>query len=347
MATRILGLLFFFSALAKGVDVEGFGIQVAAYGIVRTPWQVQSIAFVTIIGEAILGGLFLGAKRIGRTLHILTLVLLSVFSLLIFQAWQFNNLSDCGCFGSLLSMPPPVSIGKNFLLIGALLYAWKRESWIPSFAGTGSFPTEFGAPFLEGEDKSFHSGTHESCMPVDPLQKPENAFVWGRSVWTTVIAGCLLIFAAAFGYSLHNTTVSENHTDPIVLDADDPGRPFAGFVFENDETHYDLSEGDYLVALLSATCSHCEEETNRLSELPELFPDAPPVVGLCMGTAAELKTFREKTIPNFPTVRLDPLAFFQLIGQAPPRFVLIRDGKSVRYWDEHMPELLELAEALQ
>lgn len=168
-----------------------------------------------------------------------------------------------------------------------------------------------------------------------------------RNAWTTVVVGCLLTVVVVFGYSLQNGSDVTTQTARTTSRTDDPERPFARFVFEWDDILYDLSDGDYLVALMSATCPYCKEETNRLSELPELFPQVPPVIGLCLGTEPELKMFREKTKPNFPIFKLDPLTFIQLIGQTPPRFILIRDGKPLKYWDERVPELLELAETME
>ena len=337
MAARLIGLLFLLSAVAKWVDIEAFAVQVAAYGIFREPWLVQTIALVTTIVEAMLGVVFLGAKRVGRSIHILTLALLSGFSLLVLYAWLFQNLSDCGCFGSLVSMSPPVSIAKNIVLIAMVLYAWRREGRGVSLVSNSSTPTQ--PPPSWG--RSFWL-----CQNEETLEDHSNGFVWGRGVPSTVALGCLLTVVTVLGYSLQNGSAPSTQSVHSAPRTDDSARPFAHFVFEENDTRYDLADGGYLVALLSATCSHCEEETSRLNELPELFPDAPTVVGLCLGTEPELQTFREKTQPNFPAFLLEPLDFFQLIGQTPPRFVLVLDGKPLQHWDEHVPDLLQLVEAM-
>ena len=75
----------------------------------------------------------------------------------------------------------------------------------------------------------------------------------------------------------------------------------------------------------------------KLNELPLVFPEIPPIIGLCLGDEQTLKQFREETEPEFPTVLIDPIVFFSLIGDAPPRFTYISEAAEISHWDEELP----------
>jgi len=118
-------------------------------------------------------------------------------------------------------------------------------------------------------------------------------------------------------------------------------RPFAHFDLVDDAgAPFDVSTGDYVVAMLSATCDHCLELMPRINELAGV-PGIPPLVGLCYeekpGTMAE---FAQATAPAFPLLSIGDRirSFFSLIGDAPPRFYLLRDGHVVKFWDDEVPE---------
>jgi len=113
-------------------------------------------------------------------------------------------------------------------------------------------------------------------------------------------------------------------------------RPFAKFVVTDGNETLNLATGDYLVAMLSATCEHCQAATGILNGLTAA-PGVPQIVGLMMGDKDEMQMFRDLTAPAFPVMSIDTLAFFQLIGKEPPRFYVIHDGAVVRRLDEMDP----------
>lgn len=119
----------------------------------------------------------------------------------------------------------------------------------------------------------------------------------------------------------------------------DGSRPFARFVFDADGQHYDLGQGEYLVAFLNATCEHCRASVPGLNRLVET-PGLPPLVALMMGDDGELADFQKQTSPLFGGYRIDSLTFMEFIGTVPPRLSYIRDGVGVQHWDwkDDLPE---------
>lgn len=125
----------------------------------------------------------------------------------------------------------------------------------------------------------------------------------------------------------------------------DPARPFAQFEVPAEDGVYRLGQGEYLVAMLSATCEHCQKAMEALNEVA-LVPELPRPVGLVLGDEETLEQFEETTQAAFPLMLVEPLTFFQFIGEAPPRLIHVRDGKQAAFWDEPIPDVTVLVEAL-
>jgi hypothetical protein len=125
--------------------------------------------------------------------------------------------------------------------------------------------------------------------------------------------------------------------------------PYARFVFDVDQQHFDLGQGEYLVALLSMSCDHCMEQAPRLNDLV-LMPDLPPIVALCLEeSAGDMDEFRAVVQPVFPmySIGAQVRLFFNLIGKEPPRLTFIRDGQPIHFWDGDFPPYEELVETIQ
>jgi hypothetical protein len=129
----------------------------------------------------------------------------------------------------------------------------------------------------------------------------------------------------------------------------DKNRPYSQFRLESDGELWNLGEGEYFVVLLSDSCEHCEEIMFELDDLPSRVPNTPPVVSLFLGEEETLEELVELVEPEYPTFLIDELVFVHLLllgdAKAPPRFVHVRDGKEVQYWNEELPEDDELIEA--
>ncbi|HOS01513.1 MAG TPA: hypothetical protein PKZ01_00425 [Candidatus Hydrogenedentes bacterium] len=122
-------------------------------------------------------------------------------------------------------------------------------------------------------------------------------------------------------------------------------RPFAQFVFERPERRVDLGEGQFLVAMLSASCEHCVASVAVLNDFGKM-PGMPPVVALLMGSSSEIDAFLLQTAPEFPWLAIDALTFMTFIGSAPPRFFLVEDGRQRHFWDTEPPSPEDVAQVL-
>jgi hypothetical protein len=152
-------------------------------------------------------------------------------------------------------------------------------------------------------------------------------------------------FAAAFIsatimiLALTGIVMRDGGMKPIPGVAQDGERPYAQFVFDADGQHFDLGKGEYLVAMLNATCEHCRASVPALNALVETA-GLPPMVALMMGNEKEFADFQAQTSPLFGAHLIEPLTFMEFIGSTPPRLSHIRDGVGVRHWDwqDKVPE---------
>jgi len=169
---------------------------------------------------------------------------------------------------------------------------------------------------------------------------------WGgrlKSTWRRVavaMPAAVLTALAVSAYSFAH----------IKIQADTPpdARPFAQFVFEWDGGTIDLGKGEYFVALYDSTCEHCMSTVPFVNELSR-FPGVPPIVGIFHeGEPGLLQDFVRATGWQFPVHSLgdDFVTFFDMIGDFPPRFSLVRNGVQIKYWDEDPPAVEELLQAL-
>lgn len=106
---------FFFGALQKLANLEGFIVAIAAYVVLKNAILIRILGYILAIVEMGLGmALILYPKQ--SIFNILTLLLLVGFSGLISYSWIVHGLEDCGCLGSYIKMGPCISLLKKVLL---------------------------------------------------------------------------------------------------------------------------------------------------------------------------------------------------------------------------------------
>lgn len=124
---------------------------------------------------------------------------------------------------------------------------------------------------------------------------------------------------------------------------------YARFVIDTDLGHFNLGNGEYIVALLSMSCEHCLEETPALNDLM-LMPEVPPMIALCLEeNKGDMDRFRDLAQPIFPLHSLGGQVrlFFNLIEEDTLGVCYVRDGHQIRYWDGRVPEYDELMEVIR
>ncbi len=120
----LLGIFFIFSAATKAGNLDGFGVAISAYGVLKDPESVRMAAYFSLCIESLLGAAFLAGWRFGGLAYYGAVLLTAVFSALIIYGWQVNGLEDCGCFGTAIKMGPQASLVKNGILIAVLVGTW-------------------------------------------------------------------------------------------------------------------------------------------------------------------------------------------------------------------------------
>ena len=314
-----VGAIFFLSAGLKALSLTMFAFQISYFGIVRTPWFVEGVAYAVIAFETVLGMALIWGVGLRRWSLATAFGATVLFTLLIVYGWVFKNLQDCGCFGKYLKMTPGISILKNIALIALIWGAWRGEKL-----------------------RDTRRAANRAGKTV--VQRGVIAGIAAAMVVLAVVTGI------ADKAALPELEQKGNATDPKIAQAGAPqatdsGIGFSGFVFDADGKRYDLSKGVYLVAMMSDSCEGCAEIVRTLNEAIQ-NPDLPPIVSFILGEEATLEKFRASYSPQFPTQLLAPLRFLQYVGDAPPRFILVRDGKQLKYWDKKVPPEIDIVQTM-
>lgn len=140
-----LGFFFILSAASKAINIDGFGIAISAYGVLKDPQWVRVAAYGSLIAETLLGAAFIAGWRWKGVSFYGASVLTLAFSGLIAYAWLVNGLEDCGCFGDYIKMTPPQSLAKNAVLIGVIAFAGFGLKDAVDSVFTPGFRTRVGA----------------------------------------------------------------------------------------------------------------------------------------------------------------------------------------------------------
>lgn len=139
MAQLMLGVLFVFSGLMKGIDPMGTAIKIGEYmsnfGLPVEMSLSTGLAVSLNVFEALLGVcLLFGVKP--RLTTILALVLMVPMTLLTLYILVFNPVSDCGCFGDALKISNGATFAKNVIILLLILlthyrhkYMWRALGW--------------------------------------------------------------------------------------------------------------------------------------------------------------------------------------------------------------------------
>ena len=111
-------------------------------------------------------------------------------------------------------------------------------------------------------------------------------------------------------------------------------------------TGMDLKHGDYLIVLMLTDCIHCQESVPALCDLAEQ-PGLPRLIALSPNDEEQRKAFNEIFNPSYPIGQVDLHVFLRLLGDSDvPRVILIRDGRVLHIWDEEIPDVDRIVQAL-
>jgi hypothetical protein len=139
LAAALTGLVLAFSALTKFLSPKAFVSTIGDYGIFAD-WIVLPLATGAVAAELALGLMLISG--IGRRFAArLAIPLVAAFILLLIRALAIG-MTDCGCFGEVVSLPIPAEIALDVVLLALLLIVVRAGA---DFPGTGGrIATTFG-----------------------------------------------------------------------------------------------------------------------------------------------------------------------------------------------------------
>ncbi len=135
----ILGSMFILSFASKGTDVTRFN-RLTDNILASSPKNIMlselsaSMGLIILLVELVIGVLLLSGIGI-RLSAILSIIILSVFTLITLNIAGTVSAGDCGCFGILLPRSTSVSVIENilFMIIGISLWIKAEKVTKPNF----------------------------------------------------------------------------------------------------------------------------------------------------------------------------------------------------------------------
>ena len=310
-----IGIYFVVGALPKGLDIDKFAVQIAAYHVINTPNMLLLTALFTLFVEVGLGIAMIAGLRLKGLTILIMQAMLVFFAVLIIYAWRVYGLEDCGCF-PFIKMSPQMSLIKNAVLISSGLFIL----WVT-----------FRVPVTRANT--------------------EEANKRSRGVGAALLIPCLKILVAVV---LASAATAYAYQDIdwqsfVIDDTEENNISYAQFELFLPEGYFNLGEGIYLVAVMSMSCDECMANVPDLNALWGMA-GVPPIVALCYEDfPGDMEIFRGNTQPVFPMHSLENRAmlYYSLIGDDSFRLSLIQDGKLKDFWDGHVPEYQEIMEAIE
>jgi len=117
--TIFLGVLFLSSGIAKAIDINGFGETFKLYGSKHLYFIAPFISsFEILLGFAMV--FLVNPKK----LSFVSLALTFLFTIVFAFGYLFLDVHDCGCFGSILKIPPFLNFIRNALIIWLAWSVW-------------------------------------------------------------------------------------------------------------------------------------------------------------------------------------------------------------------------------
>jgi hypothetical protein len=111
----VLGSVFVYAGLLKGLDPEAFAGQVAAYNLLPYQWNFIVAAFLPFV--ELIVGLHLIFNRWVRAAAVVVAGLCGTFLVLLASLLIRGMEIDCGCFGPHDTSTPLQAVARNLILL--------------------------------------------------------------------------------------------------------------------------------------------------------------------------------------------------------------------------------------
>lgn len=114
-------------------------------------------------------------------------------------------------------------------------------------------------------------------------------------------------------------------------------------------TDFDVSKGNYVVAVYASGCKYCKMSAKKMTQILEKNEiDANKIHMLIWGDTAHIQQFREETeCERYPWHVIHPYAAIDIVYGKFPTFILMQDGQIVKGFDYRGINEKELVEYLK
>lgn len=332
----LTGALFVFSGISKLLPIESFEFTLVNQGI--TSWTIAPYLSRFLISiEFFLGISFLLRINLKKILIPSAFILLIIFSIhLVYTIFTSGNTGNCGCFGELIQMTPLEAIIKNLILMGILVYLYKSikpVERINYFIPSTIFLIVLILIFVLFQVKPYKVPVNNSASKIVSVNNQKN---FPKDTLNKVTQDTLKSKASTNKLQSSSAETNKNSSkkepDNQVNRYKKVKSVFSSYKNFSNNKVVDLDEGVKIVALLSLDCEHCMATAHKLGLLRKDI-NLPPTYFLFLGDEDQLKNFSDHAGYKFPYKIIDPMEFFPLIGDVPPRVVLMVNGNIIGDWD--------------
>ena len=115
LGRAVLGVVFVYAGVIKGLDVAAFAVQLAAYQILPSQWNIIVAAILPFV--EVIVGLHLVFNRWARASAVVVFGLCGTYMAVLASVLLRGMSIDCGCFGPQDSSTPLQAIVRNLLLL--------------------------------------------------------------------------------------------------------------------------------------------------------------------------------------------------------------------------------------
>ena len=114
-----------------------------------------------------------------------------------------------------------------------------------------------------------------------------------------------------------------------------------------DVLKIDLKHGTYLLLLISADCLHCRDSVGEFNIWTE-ETSLPKLIALSPDDTEKTQAFIKEFKPVYPIVQITEDAFWNLLGNgSTPRLILLSNQAILKVWDEIIPPIDSVREAMK
>ncbi len=127
MPAILLGIVFVASGLTKVIEIEGMSKKTEEYLMFLRLFDMYEYSMILSVLLCLMEiglGLMLLLRIWPKVSSVAALLLMLGFTVLTYMLFTdpFGGITECGCFGKLLSLSPKVTFIKNLILSGLAIY---------------------------------------------------------------------------------------------------------------------------------------------------------------------------------------------------------------------------------